>query len=193
MNINILNSLLTDYKQTRSLRSAEENLLVILRTKLSSTSWAFRIAVPKVENALSSDIKKYETISIFRKLLKTYMYKQAYEHQYPHTFFFHTCDSMIILSSVSINILEMIVFRHQVGSEQVIVLITRTQYNNVTGYCKMLSTLLPFTTSVSIWCQSFFLFSRVAAWDEQTIRRWLKQKIYSFALAILFSRPNSPY
>ena len=39
-----LNSLLMDYKPTRSLRPAKEHLLVVPRTKLSSTSRAFSVA-----------------------------------------------------------------------------------------------------------------------------------------------------
>ena len=42
------NSLLMDYKPTRSLRSAEEHLLVVPLTKLSSTSRAFTVAAPKL-------------------------------------------------------------------------------------------------------------------------------------------------
>ena len=42
-----LNSLPMDYKPTRSLRFAEEHLLVVSRTKLSSTSRAFSVAAPK--------------------------------------------------------------------------------------------------------------------------------------------------
>ena len=75
-----LNSLRMDYKPTRSLRSAEEHLLVVPRTKLSSTSRAFSVAAPKLWNNLSLDIRNSKTMSKFRKLLKTYLYKQAYEH-----------------------------------------------------------------------------------------------------------------
>ena len=75
-----LNSLLMDYKPTRSLRSAEEHLLVVPRTKLSSTSQAFSVAAPKFWNNLPLDIRNSKTMSTFRKLLKTYLYKQVYEH-----------------------------------------------------------------------------------------------------------------
>ena len=75
-----LNSLLMDYKPTRSLPSAEEHLLVVPRTKLSFTSRAFSVAAPKLWNTLPLDISNSKTMSIFRKLLKTYLYKQAYEH-----------------------------------------------------------------------------------------------------------------
>ena len=47
-----LNSLLMDYKPTRCLVSAEEHLLVVPRTKLSSTSRAFSVAAPKLLNNL---------------------------------------------------------------------------------------------------------------------------------------------
>ena len=72
-----LDSLLMNYKPTRSLRSGEEHLLVVPRTKLSSTSRAFRVAAPKLWNNLPLDIRNSKTMSIFRK---TYLYKQAYEH-----------------------------------------------------------------------------------------------------------------
>ena len=88
-----------DYKPTRTLRSAEENLPFVPRTKLSSTSRAFSVAAPKLWNTLPLDIRNYSTMSIFRKLLKTH-----YEHQSPDTSF-RVCDSMVILSDVSIDIL----------------------------------------------------------------------------------------
>ena len=75
-----LNSLLMDYKPTRSLRSAEEHLLVVPRTTLSSTSRAFCVPAPILWNNLPLDIRNSKTMSILRKLLKTYLYKQAYEH-----------------------------------------------------------------------------------------------------------------
>ena len=57
-----LNSLLLDYKPNRFLRSAEEHLLVVSRTKLSSTSQAFSVAAPKLWNNLPLDIRNYKTI-----------------------------------------------------------------------------------------------------------------------------------
>ena len=45
-----LNSLLMDNKPTRSVRCVEEYLLVVSRTKLSSTSRAFSVAAPKLWN-----------------------------------------------------------------------------------------------------------------------------------------------
>ena len=69
-----------DYKPTRSLRSAEEHLLVVPRTTLSSTSRAFSVAGQTLWNNLPLDTRNSKTTSIFRKLLKIYLYKQAYEH-----------------------------------------------------------------------------------------------------------------
>ena len=60
-----LNSLLMDYKPNRSLRSAEEYLLVVPRTKLSSTSRAFSVAAPKLWDNLPLDIRNSKTMSIF--------------------------------------------------------------------------------------------------------------------------------
>ena len=75
-----LNPLLTDYLLTRSLRFAEELLRVVPWTKLSSTSAAFSVSVPKLWNTLPVDIKISNTMSISRKLLKSYLHKQACEH-----------------------------------------------------------------------------------------------------------------
>ena len=75
-----LNSPLMDSKPTRSLPSAEEHLLVVPWTKLSSISWAFSVVARKLWNNLPLDIRNAKTMSIFSKMLKTYLYKQAYEH-----------------------------------------------------------------------------------------------------------------
>ena len=60
-----LNSLLMDYKPTRSLRSVEEHLLVVPRTKLSFLSRAFSVAAQKLWNNLPLDIRNSKTMSIF--------------------------------------------------------------------------------------------------------------------------------
>ena len=75
-----LNAMLIYYRPTRTLRSADELLLVIPRTKLCSADRAFSVAAPKLWNTLPADIRYSNTITIFRKLLKTYLYKQAFEH-----------------------------------------------------------------------------------------------------------------
>ena len=76
---------LIDYRPTRTLRSADEHLLVEPRTKLYSADRAFSAAAPKLWNTIPADIRNSNTITIFRKLLKTYLYKQAFEHNcQPH-------------------------------------------------------------------------------------------------------------
>ena len=56
-----LNSVLMDYKPNRSLRSAEEHLLVVPRTKLYSNSRAFSVAAQKLWNNLPLDIRNSNT------------------------------------------------------------------------------------------------------------------------------------
>ena len=57
-----------------------KNIHLLFRTKSSATSRAFSVAAPKLWNNLLLDIRNSKIMSVFRKLLKTYLYKQAYKH-----------------------------------------------------------------------------------------------------------------
>ena len=66
-----------DYRPIRLLRCAEESVLVVPRTKLSSASRAFDVATQILWNTLSLDIRNSNTMAIYRKLRKTYWYKKG--------------------------------------------------------------------------------------------------------------------
>ena len=66
-----LYSLLEDYTPTRQLRSTNTQRLCVPRTKLKTGKRAFGIAAPSVWNALQSEVTSTESLTTFRKLLKT--------------------------------------------------------------------------------------------------------------------------
>ena len=77
-----LNSLLMNYKPTRSIYGLPKNIYLLFHGQsiIFQFQWALSVGAPKFWNNLPLDIRNSKTMSIFRKLLKTYLYKQAYEH-----------------------------------------------------------------------------------------------------------------
>ncbi|XP_071394679.1 uncharacterized protein [Centroberyx affinis] len=75
-----LADLLHHHTPTRHLRSADANLLQIIRTK--HRTWgdrAFAAAAPSLWNALPSHIRKANTLSSFKKALKTHLFTLAFD------------------------------------------------------------------------------------------------------------------
>jgi len=75
-----LSSLLESYKPKRALRSATKRLLIV--PKSSTTTYgdrAFSIAAPKLWNNLPDSIKYAETVKQFISLVKTYLFKEAFD------------------------------------------------------------------------------------------------------------------
>ena len=76
---NYLCDLLTPYSPERSLRSSEKLLLVVPRTRYHSYGdRAFSVAGPKLWSTLPQDIKTAPTIHIFKRHLKTFLFKQSF-------------------------------------------------------------------------------------------------------------------
>ena len=74
-----LKELLTKYEPTRSLRSSQQNLLqcpVFSTRNYGERSFVF--AAPSMWNTLPSNLKEATTISQFKTLLKTHLFKQYY-------------------------------------------------------------------------------------------------------------------
>ena len=75
-----LSALLIEHVPTRNLRSSERSDLEIPRTKLALASRAFSVAAPRTWNSLPMDVTSAESLTIFRKRLKIYLFNTAYKH-----------------------------------------------------------------------------------------------------------------
>ena len=73
-----LTSLLEEYHPARSLRSAARSLLREPHVHKKYGDRAFSVAGPKLWNGLPLDIKNSNSVDIFKKNLKTYLFKIAY-------------------------------------------------------------------------------------------------------------------
>ena len=62
----------------RQLRSSVSQQLIVPKTKLNLGKRAFSVAAPRVWNELPIALKTSETIAIFRKKLKTYLFQLAF-------------------------------------------------------------------------------------------------------------------
>ena len=62
----------------RQLRSSISQQLIVPKTKLNLGKRAFSVAAPRVWNELPITLKTSETIAIFRKKLKTYLFQIAF-------------------------------------------------------------------------------------------------------------------
>ena len=69
-----LHSLLNYHTHTRSLRSANTNLLSVPRVCTTFASCGFSVAAPTVWNSLPSDIRDSSSTHTFRRLLKTHCF-----------------------------------------------------------------------------------------------------------------------
>jgi len=73
-----LRSLLNYHTPTRSLRSANTNLLSAPRVRTTFASRGFSVAAAAVWNSLLSDICDSSSTHTFRRLLKTHCFQQAF-------------------------------------------------------------------------------------------------------------------
>jgi len=73
-----LRSLLSYYTPTRSLRSANTNLLSVPRVRTTFASRGFSVAAPTVWNSLPPTIRNSSSTYTFRRLLKTHYFQQAF-------------------------------------------------------------------------------------------------------------------
>ncbi|XP_073710666.1 uncharacterized protein [Misgurnus anguillicaudatus] len=75
----LMRELLNHHTTSRTLRSANTNTLNIPRTKLCSMGGrAFSSAAPRLWNALPEHLRAPQTIDVFKKNLKTYLFKKAF-------------------------------------------------------------------------------------------------------------------
>ena len=74
-----LNDIIQHYKSSRSLRSDSQNLLTCRKFRMNSFGGrAFSSLAPRLWNALPSTLRTASSVSIFRKDLKTYLFKRAH-------------------------------------------------------------------------------------------------------------------
>ena len=74
-----LSDLLVQHVPTRSLRSSNQNLLKVPKSNSKQFGdRCFSVVAPKAWNALPDDIKSSSTVDMFKKKLKTHLFKQAY-------------------------------------------------------------------------------------------------------------------
>jgi hypothetical protein len=75
-----LNSLVSSYTPSRSLRSGDNNLLIVPRSKLVIGTRAFRSAAPTVFNSLPSELRSYDNVKTFCGHLKTFFFNNAFNN-----------------------------------------------------------------------------------------------------------------
>ena len=76
-----INDLLVTYAPNRSLRSGEQSLLSIPRSRLARAGdRAFSRYAPKIWNSLPQHVKDSPSVPVFRKQLKTHFYRIAFMH-----------------------------------------------------------------------------------------------------------------
>ena len=73
-----ISDILIPYAPTRRLRSSNHCLLKENKTNLRFGDRAFQNAAPKLWNSLPVDLRHENRLQIFKKVLKTHLFKQAY-------------------------------------------------------------------------------------------------------------------
>jgi hypothetical protein len=75
-----LSNLITPYRPTRALRSSQQNLIAVKRIKKKRAgNRAFEIAAATCWNNLPNDMRNCDNMLAFKTLLKTFLFKEAYE------------------------------------------------------------------------------------------------------------------
>ena len=71
--------MLTPYSPVRTLRSSDQNLLKVPRIKFKTRGErSFQFVAPSLWNSLPSSLKTAETVDIFKKGLKTLLFRKAF-------------------------------------------------------------------------------------------------------------------
>ena len=71
--------MITKYEQTRSLRSSSKRLLVVPRHNLKTYGGrAFSVNGPMLWNSLLHNIAENESLSTFKKQIKTFLFKRYF-------------------------------------------------------------------------------------------------------------------
>ena len=75
----VITELLSYRTCSRTLRSTDQKLLAVPKSRLKTyEDRAFSVAVPKLWNELPLDLRSLVTINLFKKHLKTDLFKKAY-------------------------------------------------------------------------------------------------------------------
>ena len=75
-----IKELLNQHAPSRHLRSSDKNLLTVPRTFSSYGDRAFYACAPKLWNSLPADLRFCDSLHIFKKTLKTHLFKIAYDN-----------------------------------------------------------------------------------------------------------------
>jgi hypothetical protein len=78
-----LSSLIEDYVPSRSLRSSDQMLLSAPCVKLVCSRKAFSVSAPMIWNSLSYNCRSAQSLSSFKRLLKTDLFYIAYKNSPP--------------------------------------------------------------------------------------------------------------
>ena len=73
-----IKDLLVAYKPSRSLRSSSHKLLVIPPTKSKTGDTSFQVAAPKLWNSMPSTIRLASSLTCFKSLVKTFLFKKCF-------------------------------------------------------------------------------------------------------------------
>ncbi len=74
-----INEMLKPYNSSRNLRSSNQILLVVPRSRLKTKGdCAFEVVVPKLWNALPRELRSVDLVDIFKKQLKPHLFKLAF-------------------------------------------------------------------------------------------------------------------
>ena len=74
-----ISELLRPYSPSRSLRSSDQLLLMTPRTRFKTRGdRSFQASAPRLWNALPLDLRSLESTEVFKRELKTYLFRQAF-------------------------------------------------------------------------------------------------------------------
>ena len=97
-----LKDLISNYVPTRSLRSADKNLLVKPKRKLKTFGdRSFSYAAPDVWNNLPLFVKSSESLCIFKKRLKTHLLNQPFNLNFLCKQFYHVFIHVVLCIKVN--------------------------------------------------------------------------------------------
>ena len=74
-----LASMVNYYQPTRTLRSADQSLLVEPQSRTKTSARRFSCSAPKIWNSLPQTIRKADTPAAFRTQLKTFLFANAFD------------------------------------------------------------------------------------------------------------------
>ena len=74
-----LASMVNYYRPTRTLRSADQSLLVQPQSRTKTAACRFSCSAPKIWNSLPQTIRKADTPAAFRTQLKTFLFARTFD------------------------------------------------------------------------------------------------------------------